>query len=235
MKRLLYTASLIVTTIAAVVVTNTTALGQTTRTFMAVTGDWNNAANWSGGFVPDGSFDEYATINIAASLAQVGGPVPSVGQLLVGPGAVEIASAGSLGTAPGPAFGIGAATINTTGRISVASGGTFSPRGLTHNGTLELTGANATVNVGNLGLAVNGGSTLRATINSATFKPIAVDGLARIRGGNLNVQFSGFTPTTANTFNIIDADAIDGSFDAVQVTGGATLQPYQVYAINTHA
>ena len=133
------------------------------------------------------------------------------------------------------AFGIGTATINNNGRVSVASGGTFSPRILNLNGTLELTGPNATVNVGVGGLAVNGGSTLLAKINSATFKPIAVDGLARIRGGNLRVEFSGFTPTTANTFNLIDADVIDGSFDAVQVTGGAALQPYQVYAVNTHA
>ena len=235
MMRILHTACLIVTTIAAVVVTNATTLGQTTRTFDPVAGDWNTTTNWSGDFVPDGSFDEYATINNAASVAQVGGAVPSVGQLTVGPGAVAIASGGSLGTAPGPAFGIGTATINNNGRISVASGGTFSPRILNLNGTLEPTGPNATVNVGVGGLAVNGGSTLLAKINSATFKPIAVDGLARIRGGNLRVEFSGFTPTTANTFNLLDADVIDGSFDAVQVTGGAALQPYQVYALNTHA
>jgi hypothetical protein len=239
MKRLLYTASLIVTTIAAVVVTNRATLGQTVRTFLpAAPGDWNNGANWSGGFIPEASFDEYATINNAASVAQVGPatpPTPPVGQLLVGPGAVEIASGGSLGTAPGDAFGIGMATINNSGRVSVASGGTFSPRILNLNGTLELTGPNAIVNVGVGGLAVNGGSTLLARINSTTFRPIAVDSLARIRGGNLNVAFSGFTPTTANTFNLIDADAIDGSFDAVQVTGGPTLQPYQVYAVNTHA
>jgi hypothetical protein len=235
MKRF-YTASLIVMTIAAVVVTNTTALGQTARTFNAVTGDWNNSANWSGGFVPEASFDESATINNAASVAQVGGAVPAVAAMTVGPGAVTIASGGSLGTAPGATLGIGTATINANGRVAVASGGTFSPRALTLNGILELTGPNATVNVGNTGLAVNGGSTLLAKINSASpFKPVAVDGLARIRGGNLNVEFSGFTPTTANTFNLIDADAIDGSFDNVQVTGGAALQPYQVYAVNTHA
>jgi hypothetical protein len=122
----------------------------------------------------------------------------------------------------------------------VASGGTFSPRFLNLNGTLEMTGSNATVNVGITGcpqctvLDVNGG-TLLAKVNSATFKPVAVDGLARIRGGNLRVEFSGFTPTAANTFNLIDADVIDGSFDNVQITGGATLQPYQVYALNTHA
>ncbi len=235
MMRILYTASLIVTTIAAVVVTNATTLGQTVRTFDPVAGDWNTTTNWSGDFVPDGSFDEFATISNAASVAQVGGAVPSVGQLTVGPGAVAIASGGSLGTAPGPAFGIGTATINNNGRISVASGGTFSPRILNLNGTLEPTGPNATINVGVGGLAVNGGSTLLAKINSATFKPIAVDGLARIRGGNLRVEFSGFTPTTANTFNLLDADVIDGSFDNVQVTGGAALQPYQVYAVNTHA
>jgi hypothetical protein len=199
-----------------------------------VTGDWNNPANW-GGFVPDGSFgvDEYAVINNAASVAQLGGPAPSVNQLTVGPGAVEIANGGSLPTVLGMT-GIGTATINNNGRVSVASGGTFSPRILNLNGTLELTGPNATVNVGVGGLAVNGGSTLRPRINSATFKPVAVDGLARIRGGTLDVQFSGFTPTTANTFDLIDADVIDGSFTNVQVTGGPTLQPYQVYAINTH-
>ncbi len=241
MKRPLYTATLIVTTIVAVVVTNATTLGQLVRTFTPVPagpGDWNTDANWTGGFVPDATFDEAATINNAASVAQVGAAVPSVSALTVGPGAVEIASGGSLGTLPGvPAtsVGIGTATINNNGRVSVASGGTFSPRILNLNGTLELTGPNATVNVGVGGLAVNGGSTLRARINSATFKPIAVDGLARIRGGNLNVEFSGFTPTAANTFNLIDADVIDGSFDNVQVTGGAALQPYQVYAINTHA
>jgi hypothetical protein len=119
--------------------------------------------------------------------------------------------------------------------LAVASGGTFSPRILNLNGTLESTGPNATVNVGVGGLAVNGGSTLLAKINSATFKPVAVDGLARIRGGNLRVEFSGFTPTTANTFNLIDADVIDGSFDNLQVIGGAALQPYQVYAVNTAA
>ena len=106
MKRFLYTASLIVTTIAAVVVTSATTRGQAlVRTFTptpAGPGNWNTAANWSGGFVPDGSFDEFATINNAANVAQVGGTVPSVGQLLVGPGAVEIASGGSLGTGAGP-------------------------------------------------------------------------------------------------------------------------------------
>jgi hypothetical protein len=235
MKRFLSTASLIVTTIAAVVVTNATTWGQVARTFMAGSGDWNNGANWSSGFVPEAQFDESATINNGASVAQVGGTIPNVAALTVGPGAVTIASGGSLGTVPGASLGIGTATINNTGRVAVASGGTFSPRILNLNGTLEVTGPNATVNVGGGGLAVNGGSTLLAKINSATFKPVAVDGLARIRGGNLRVEFSGFTPTAANTFNLIDADAINGSFDSVQVTGGATLQPYQVYAVNTHA
>ena len=235
MKRFLYTACLIVTTIAALVVTNATTLGQTAQTFMAVTGDWNNAANWSNALVPEAQFDESATINNAASIAQVGGAVPSVAALTVGPGAVEIASGGSLVTAPGASLGIGTATINNTGRVSVASGGTFSPRILNLNGILELTGPNATVNVGVGGLAVNGGSTLLAEIESASFNPVSVDGLARIRGGNLNVAFSGFTPTTANTFDLIDADVIDGSFTNVQVTGGPALQPYQVYAVNTHA
>jgi hypothetical protein len=235
MMRFLSTACLIVMTIAAVVVTNATTRGQTARTFMAVTGDWNNSANWSGGFVPEAQFDESATINNGASVAQVGGTVPTVAALTVGPGAVTIASGGSLGTVPGAALGIGTSTINSNGRIAVASGGTFSPRILNLNGTLELTGPNATVNVGNGGLAVNGGSTTLAKINSATFKPVAVDGLTRIRGGNLSVEFSGFTPTTANTFDLIDADVINGSFDAVQVIGGATLQPYQVYAVNQRA
>jgi hypothetical protein len=234
MKRF-YTALLIATTIAAVVVTNATTLGQTARTFDPVAGDWNTATNWSGDFVPETTFDESATISNAASVAQVGGAVPNVAALTVGPGAVTIASGGSLSTAPGASLGIGTATINNNGRVAVASGGTFGPRILNLNGTLELTGPNATVNVGSGGLAVNGGSTFLAKPNSATFKPVAVDGLARIRGGNLRVEFSGFTPTTANTFNLIDADVIDGSFDALQVIGGAALQPYQVYAINTHA
>jgi hypothetical protein len=235
MKRFLCTACLIATTIAAVIVTNATTLGQTARTFMAGPGDWNVGTNWANSLVPSGEFDESATISNAASVAQVGAAVPNVAALSVGPGAVTIASGGSLSTAPGASLGIGTATINSNGRVSVASGGTFSPRILDLNGTLEVTGPNATVNVGGGGLAVNGGSTFLAKVNSTTFKPVAVNGLARIRGGNLRVEFSGFSPTAANTFDLIDADVINGSFDSLQVIGGATLQPYQVYALNTHA
>lgn len=107
----------------------------------------------------------------------------------------------------------------------------------TSDGTLEIVGPDATVNIkGNLNMAVDlegnittfdlvpAKSTLSAVITGPTHTAVQVGGIARIANGQLKVALSGYSPAAGTTYTIIDGGTIEGTFASTDFTS-AVLAP----------
>jgi hypothetical protein len=99
----------------------------------------------------------------------------------------------------------------------------------TSDGTLEVVGPSATVNIkGNLNMAVDndgniaalddsgaqapGKSTLHAVITGPTHTPVQVGGTARITHGQLKVSLNGYAAAAGTTYTLIDGGTVEGTF-----------------------
>ncbi|WP_146563609.1 PEP-CTERM sorting domain-containing protein [Posidoniimonas corsicana] len=183
--------------------------------------------------MPSIDFDESATIGDPGSIAQVTDTPPTPIGLTINSGAVEVASTGSLSVVTSPNVGgSGGATINANGRISVASGGSFSSVNLTVNGALEM-GSTANVSASQ-GITFNGGSTFSPQLTSSSFNAISTPGPITLLGGTVSLDF-GYTPSPSDTWDVFDGGSVVGNMPEVEVNSGLTLDPWQKFAIRTSA
>ncbi|MGI9455478.1 MAG: hypothetical protein ACR2NU_02900 [Aeoliella sp.] len=178
-------------------------------------GDFNVAANWdhpsiNGPFVPEGQFDERAVIN-NGGVATASSAIATQGYLTVTDGGVEITPSGEV-------------------RVSVVEtvDGNMQPTGIFTTGLASFTGS------GVLAIATDGifeaetlqlGGTFQRDITSTGFTPINVTSAASL-GGDLEVSFTGFTPSTTDTWTLVEAGSLGGGFDSITATG-ITLLPGQ--------
>jgi len=188
------------------------------RLWNVADGDFSNPNSWDDpGFAPpEARFGEGATIDNMGTANVTGivdssanpGTEATPGELRVSDGVLNITSTGQLrivadATQAGPP--IGAAAVTGAGVLRVASGGIFEAE------SLSLTGA------------------FEPQITGPSFNPLDITGGAGL-SGPLNVTFSGFTPTTSDSWRLVQASALSGGFSSI-TTSGATLQPGQVFGV----
>jgi len=206
----------------------------------AGTDNYNVNTNWSStGFaqdVPSAAWDQTANI-INGGTAQVTDSPPNVGEIAVGPGALEVLNGGNLSAVAGQLV-TGSVDVASGGTLSVASGGTLAAGSLrtSGTGTLRLSGdvdgdGNAAVSVTNT-LALGATGTLTAEITAADHPPILVGGGATL-GGTVDAQFNGVAPVPGNSWDLIDATNLLGSFSGI--TSNVTLGAGQSFAIRETA
>jgi len=183
------------------------------------TGNWNVGDNWedigSGNNVPTAAFAERAEISNGGT-AQVSDPRDPVGAVDLGPGKLEILSTGSLDVDSNANVN-GSVSVLNGGSLSIESGGTLNAESVTSVGTMRFIGPAANVSSAN-NLVLGGNHTLVFEINGATNAPILVGGSAAV-GGQLDVPISGVTPSLGNSWDIIDANQISGSFSSITSPG----------------
>ena len=185
-------------------------------------GDWNEDSNWLNVVVPDASFGDTALINNGGE-ATLNVPASfSVGGVSVGPGRLSLTSNGSVTaidatgsdpTATGFFSTSGAGTLVMADNASVSAQGPVNLSGATN-----ITGPNASFSAsGNFSFGLS--SVYNAGItDSASHSLISVDGVATLRG-TLNAAFSGFTPSSGDSWTLVDAATLDGEFGSVNVSG----------------
>ena len=155
--------------------------------------------------------------------APVGAVQVGIGNESAGTGILNVLSGGSL-TARGLTLGGNAASqVNISGTGILSLEDTSDPNfeaNMNLFRTTRITGPDASVSAtGNLTLGSV--STFIPEITAATHTAISVGGTA-ILGGDLQVEFNGVSPVSGQSWDLIDAAAINGSFNNINVTG-ATL------------
>lgn len=221
------------------------------------TSGWNTTANWTGGFVPAASAEEVGVINnggtatLSAPIADNAGGVV-LGQAAADSGTLSITAGGAFVSVTSPSTnGVVAVGLAGTGTLNVSGTGSLTAVGLTvagqaasqatfsGNAAVTISGTttvsrNLRITGPNVNFTSTGGATFQAggllthEITSATgHSPVKSAGTVGL-GGNLAVQFTGVTPTAGNSWNLIDAAAINGNFanaaigGPIQVTGAPT-------------
>jgi hypothetical protein len=215
---------------------------------------WNDGANWDIGFVPSQPLGGDVAIinNGGTAFIDVAPPtIDPVAGLVLDNGALEIRSGGVLGVVVDP-IGVmdarnGVALIGGPGlgRLDILPGGAASADTLTVGGnaasSLNLSG-NAILSVvnnanldritriegPNVVFDVEGDLRVRGTFNSVITGPghspiTAGSGSANV-GGSLQVEFSGHTPAVGEAWTLIQANAVAGNFQNVQVSGAPSVQ-----------
>ncbi len=177
--------------------------------------DWNDDFHWelsdgSAGFVPDGAFDDSATINNGGT-AVVSGAVPEIVNLNVGDGRLQIESGGDLGLRGDLAAG-------NAGRIHVQPGGQFNIGGSTVQQGRLVTGGSANVSVTGDWFHLGEWQT---NLDESGNTPLQVGGVFRV-SGNLEVQPQGFQPTLGQSWDLVQADRIEGRFSSVSPSNSGT-------------
>lgn len=191
-------------------------------------GDWNIDNNWwdpfDNNFIPEYSFGDgevaYIENGGTAFVDMDGGKYP--GHIYIGrtegtTGGVEIRNGGVMNVQAGGATnggvsvgesGIGTlevfpgGTLTAVGTISVADGSTA----MVHpGGTLSTTGP----------LAFSGNSNYQVEVTGAGVNGSISAGSAANLSGNLYFDFGSYSPVSTDTWTILEADAINGSFDSV--------------------
>lgn len=157
--------------------------------------------------VPDGFFGDHASIANGGT-AVVNGAVPTVANLTVSNGTIDIRSETLASVLGGNADG-GVVTVGGAGSILVSGSGELTAEvGLTNNGLLSLTGSDAGIIVD--GDFANNGL-LRAAITGNNHGLIDVGGDASL-GGTLQVRITGVSPTNGSSWNLIQAGSFAGEF-----------------------
>jgi autotransporter-associated beta strand protein len=192
------------------------AFGQATRTWQGSDGgDWNIAANWSGGFVPQPG--DNVIIDSDQSAPITGHPAISLLSLTVS-GNVVLESNAAPGTND---------LITVTGTFSVASGKTLT-LGISGTGGTDFTLATTATGTldGTIFLNSNATSTPIITVNGNL--TIAANGLISGQAGSRFTLSTGATLQIANTAGI----TTNGASGAVQVGGEITYQDEANYVYN---
>jgi hypothetical protein len=177
--------------------------------------NYNQNNNWTNLFVSGFDFDEVAVINNGDAVFLNSVPIASAG-LNVDNGSLEIQNLGTLtvvagqnGTEPG------AVRVGANGTLIVQSGGSLSaaaPASLI--GNTRLVGPTASFQAADINFG--GGHVLTAEITDPnTHSPLSTAGNAKL-GGEVTAVFNGVTPVVGNSWNLVDAGAIDGAFSVVR-------------------
>lgn len=223
------------------------------------TGDWNTPVNWAPQSVPDIANDDFAVIN-GGGTATISTAVPQAGGAYLGQGAaqsgtISIVPGGAVNFVAAPAFDAdGGVRVgsNGTGTLVMTGGSMQAVSLLSGGGTgslINLSGS-ASLSVGSASLArttqitgsgVNfstagtftlaGTHTLVQQLSSGSASTIDVGSSAAI-GGALNVNFTGYTPTIADSWELISASSISGVFSSI-TSSGATLGAGQAFNVRT--
>jgi hypothetical protein len=249
------------------------------------TGNWNVAANWSSGIVPNAGMEDAAAINGGGTVQINTAIATPAGSVVLGQGTaanesgtLEIQNGGTLNVVDDPAFpadgsvrvgqnagqGVlgGTTTANPnagTGRLRVLPGGTLNSVSLTLGGTVDSsmtlggTGAGmATVNTRTVtlgrttrvigpnvnftssgmgaGIIFQNTSVYIPEITGPNHSPLKTTGNAAL-GGTLQADFNGVAPTVGQSWNILDAASVTGSFASILPDAGSPLGPAQI--VNT--
>jgi autotransporter-associated beta strand protein len=118
---------------------------------------------------------------------------------------------------------LSAGTLGADSTSALGSGDVF-----VKGGTLECTAAGA--------LAIGGAysqsaGTLSLVMKSASQGVLTVHGNAVLKGGDLKISFSGYTPAVGTTLTVLTAGARSGQFSSVSVAGFSKVTP--LYQGNT--
>lgn len=112
---------------------------------------------------------------------------------------------------------LSAGTLGADSTTALGTGDVF-----VKGGTLECTAAGA--------LAIGGAysqsaGTLSLVMKSASQGVLTVQGNAVIKGGDLKISFSGYTPAVGTTLTVLTAGARSGQFSSVSVSGFSKVTP----------
>ena len=192
----------------------------------AASGDWNGWSNWSTNFVPEGpTYGDTALINNSGVAMLTGEADAPVGGVSVGPGSLELTSSGSLSVVDASGVDSSATgffTIAGTGILTLADTANVTVEGFVNlNGTTNISGPNAAFSTQS-NLVFGSSGVYNADISNATTHSLfSADGTATL-GGTLSVDFSGgVTPSLGDAWTLIDAAAINGSFETIQSPSGS--------------
>jgi hypothetical protein len=227
--------------------------------------NWNTAANWTGGFVPEAQFEEVGVVDNGDTAfidANLPNGTPNAAGLVLGQmagnfGGLEVRSGGSINFVASSGMPDGTANIGLggVGTLAVRRGGSMSTTLLDVNpGSTVLVGTDAGAGVASLtstgGMFLNGTTTVRgaghtfsaagnvtfegsstlvAQITSTSHSPIQSAGAAAVDGG-FKLEFGdGFMPSSGNAWSIVDATAISGTFDSIDLTAVPAPGPGRAY------
>jgi hypothetical protein len=199
------------------------------------TGNWNVAANWSGGIVPNAGMEDAAAIN-GGGTAQINTVIATpAGSVVLGQGTaanesgtLEIQNGGTLNVVDDPAFpadgsvrvgqnagqGVlgGTTTANPnagTGRLRVLPGGTLNSVSLSLGGTVD-----SSMTLGGTGAGM-------ATVNTRT---VTLGRTTRVIGPNVNFTSSGMNAgITFQNASVFIPEITGAAHSALKTTGNASL------------
>jgi len=118
---------------------------------------------------------------------------------------------------------LSAGTLGADSTTALGTGDVF-----VKGGTLECTAAGS--------LAIGGAysqaaGTLQLQMQSASQGGLTVKGNAVIKGGDLKISFSGYTPAVGTTLTVLTAGVRSGQFNSITVAGFSKVTP--LYQGNT--
>jgi len=118
---------------------------------------------------------------------------------------------------------VSAGTLGADSTTALGTGDVF-----VKGGTLECTAPGA-LTIG--GAYSQSAGTLSLVMKSASQGVLSIQGNAVIKGGDLKISFSGYTPAVGTTLTVLTAGARSGQFGSVSVTGFSKVTP--LYQGNT--
>lgn len=167
-----------------------------------------------------GNFNGDVTVTLDASLGGFNA-LDSWRNNIAGKGMLSKLGSGSLRLTGSNTYSGGtvlsAGTLGADSTIALGSGDVF-----VKGGTLECTAPGA--------LAIGGAysqsaGTLSLVMKSASQGLLSVQGNAVIKGGDLKISFSGYTPAVGTTLTVLTASARSGQFSSVSVAGFSKVTP----------
>lgn len=173
-----------------------------------------------------GNFNGDVAVNLNASLGGFNA-LDSWRNNIAGKGMLSKLGSGSLRLTGANSYSGGtvlsAGTLGADSTSALGTGDVF-----VKGGTLECTAAGA--------LAIGGAysqsaGTLSLVMKSAAQGVLNIQGNAVIKGGDLKISFSGYTPAVGTTLTVLSAGARSGQFSSVSVAGFSKVTP--LYQGNT--
>jgi len=192
----------------------------------AASGSWNDGANWMSPFpneLPAGQFQDDAFIENGGTAQLIGAAALNpVRQLSITNGVLDIQSGGVLDV-------LQVLTVEGDGQIQLSGDATLTVAGNATN-SARITGPDVTYTVGSNYATSN----LIADITGANHSVIQVTGVATL-GGSLQVSISGVDPVPGQSWPLINAASLKGSFSSVDTSGAPALERGRQYIVTQDA
>lgn len=176
---------------------------------MGADNDWETVDNWDHfvpGALPSGSENEIAAISngdtavVSTILANISSPDSAPGQLAVSGGSTLQV--------------IGSGAFSTQTNTSVDGSASFSG-----GGALSIVGSATSFT--STGLSFSAGGVYNPEFTSGSHGLISVPGTVELQGGTLRPSFDGYSPNGTESWTLIDASTINGSFTIDQTAAPA--------------